>query len=134
MGGTAEAARLAALDRFEILDTGPELLFDSLTALAAKTFDVPIALISLLDSERQWFKSRVGLEVDETAREISFCKYTVQSDDPLIVLDALLDPRFVDGPLVVGSPHIRFYAGAPLRTVDGHRLGALCIIDRLPRA
>ncbi|WP_397401812.1 PAS domain S-box protein [Phenylobacterium sp.] len=134
MDVTAEAARLAALKRFEILDTGPEPLFDSLTTLAAKTFDVPIALISLLDSQRQWFKSRVGLAAEETAGEISFCKYAIQSDEPLIVLDALLDPLFVHGPLVVGSPHIRFYAGAPLRTADGYRLGTLCIIDRLPKA
>ena len=133
MDETTEAARLAVLARFEILDTAPEPLFDSLTDLAARTFDAPIALISLLDADRQWFKSRVGLKSDQTARNISFCQHAIRSDEPLIVLDTHLDPRFSDSPLVVGAPQIRFYAGAPLITPEGHRLGTLCIIDRVPR-
>ena len=130
----SESMRLAALDRFEILDTPAEPLFDSLTDLAAQTFSVPIALISLVDSERQWFKSRVGLDVDHTHRDISFCQHAILSDDVLVVEDAARDARFCDNPLVVGAPNIRFYAGAPLITREGFRLGTLCIIDTVPRA
>ena len=128
-----ELDRLAALAGFEILDTAPEPLFDSLTQLAALTFDTPIALITMVDDHRQWFKSCVGLTVDHTARDISFCQYAIVSDAPLIVLDARLDPRFADTPLVTGPPYIRFYAGAPLTTASGHRLGTLCVIDTVPR-
>jgi len=128
-----ERERLAALERFEILDTPSEPLFDSLTDLAAQTFDVPIALISLVDQERQWFKACVGLDVDHTARNISFCQHAILSDRVFVVLNAAQDERFHDNPLVTGPPDIRFYAGAPLITPDGYRLGTLCIIDTVPR-
>ena len=133
MGDPRETERLAELDRFEVLDTPPEPLFDSLTELAARTFEVPICLISLVDQDRQWFKSRVGLDVESTPRGISFCQHAILSDDVFVVRDASRDERFRENPLVVGSPDIRFYAGAPLITARGHRLGTLCIIDRAPR-
>ena len=133
MADPQELDRLAALNRLEILDTPPEPLFDSLTELAALTFETPIALITMVDNQRQWFKSCIGLDVDHTARSISFCQYAIESDAPLIVLDAKLDRRFTDTPLVTGPPYIRFYAGAPLTTSSGHRLGTLCVIDTAPR-
>ena len=129
-----ESERLAALERFEVLDTPSEPLLDSLTDLAAQTFTAPIALISLVDNERQWFKACVGLDVDHTARDISFCQYTILSDQVFVVLDATQDERFRDNPLVTGPPDIRFYAGAPLITPEGYRLGTLCIIDTAARA
>lgn len=128
-----ELERLAALDRLEVLDTPAEPLFDSLTELAAQTFSVPIALISLVDRERQWFKACVGLDVDHTERNISFCQHAIVSDDVMVVHDAAADERFCKNPLVVGAPGIRFYAGAPLITPEGQRLGTLCIIDTMPR-
>ena len=133
MNNATESGRLAELDRFEVLDTPAEPLFDSLTALAAQTFDTPIALISLVDQERQWFKACIGLDVDHTAREISFCQHAIVSDDVFVVRDAASDARFRDNPLVTGAPDIRFYAGAPLVTPEGHRLGTLCIIDTVAR-
>lgn len=133
MDALIEQERLAALDRFEVLDTPQEPLFDSLTELAAQTFSVPIALISLVDRKRQWFKACIGLDVDHTAREISFCRHAIGSDDVFVVQDATVDERFSSNPLVIGPPAIRFYAGAPLITEDGHRLGTLCIIDTDPR-
>ena len=134
MADLQESDRLKALAGFEILDTPSEPLFDSLTELAAKTFETPIALISLVDDQRQWFKSCIGLDVDHTARDISFCQHAIRSDDALIVLDARLDPLFAANPLVTGPPNIRFYAGAPLITSKGHRLGTLCVIDTVPRS
>ncbi len=134
MNNPLENERVAALNRFEVLDTPPEPLFDSLTELAALTFNTPIALISLVDPERQWFKSCVGLDVDHTARDISFCQHAILSDEVLLVNDALEDERFSDNPLVTGPPHIRFYAGAPLITPEGFRLGTLCVIDTVARA
>ena len=140
MDGNSEHERLVALDRLEILDTAPEPLFDSLTELAARTFETPIALIALLDAHRQWFKASIGLDFAGTARDISFCQrasfcqHAILSDAVFVVLDPTSDPRFADNPLVTGAPFIRFYAGAPLITPEGHRLGTLCVIDTAPRA
>jgi len=129
----SEIARLAALREYGVLDTPPEPAFDRITELAAELFDAPIALVSLVDAERQWFKSTVGLETAETPREHAFCDHTIRTDEVMVVPDAQADGRFRDNPLVVGEPGIRFYAGAPLTTPGGHRLGSLCIIDRRPR-
>lgn len=118
---------------FEILDTAPEDAFDDITKAAAAQFRVPIALISLVDANRQWFKSCIGLTVSETGRDVSFCGHTILNSKPFIIPDALLDERFHDNPLVAGPPHIRFYAGVPLITEGGYALGTLCLIDRQPR-
>ncbi|WP_422365810.1 GAF domain-containing sensor histidine kinase [Pelagibius sp.] len=128
-----EVQRLASLQALDILDTPPEPAFDRVTRLAAQQFDVPIALISLIDPARQWFKSKIGLEVDETPREFSFCQFAIMDDQVMQVPDATVDPRFAQNPLVTGEPHIRFYAGAPLVTEKGFRLGTLCMIDSRPR-
>lgn len=128
-----EQKRLEALTELEILDTTPEESYDQLTTLAAQIAGTPIALISLVDPTRQWFKAKVGLDADETSREISFCGHAVHSSTPFVVQDAALDPRFSDNPLVTGPPHIRFYMGFPLETKEGYRLGTLCVIDRKPR-
>lgn len=127
-----EADRLEALYEYEILDTDPEEIFDDLTKLASYILGVPITLISLVDKDRQWFKSRYGLEASETPRDLSFCAYVVADGKPLIVPNAIEDDRFSDNPLVLGAPHIRFYAGAPLTTPNGEVLGTLCAIDRKP--
>lgn len=132
MGGT-EQGRLEALGRYHILDTQPDERFDRLTRLAAHVFDVPIALITLIDEERQWFKSRVGLTVSETARKIAICAETILRDDVMVVRDALQDARFRDNPLVTGDPEIRFYAGVPLITPDAYPIGTFVLIDRKPR-
>ncbi|WP_269713740.1 PAS domain S-box protein [Caulobacter sp. NIBR2454] len=128
-----EEARLAALLRYDVLDTPAEAAFDDITDLVAQLFEVPIAVVTLLDETRQWFKSCIGLDDSETARDVAFCDHTIRSDDVLVVLDATQDPRFRDNPFVVGDAHIRFYAGAPLITKEGYRLGALCAIDTEPR-
>lgn len=128
-----EAHRLSALDKLKLLDTAPEKRFDRLTRLAARTFDAPIALVSLVDHNRQWFKSRHGMETPETARDISFCGHAILREEPLVIENALNDERFVDNPLVTGTPNIRFYAGAPLHDRQGHRVGTLCVIDHKPR-
>jgi PAS domain S-box-containing protein len=130
---TDEIERLAALRRYEILDTMPEQALDDLTALAGHICDTPIALITLIDEQRQWFKSKLGLSIAETARDISFCGHVIAQSDLFIVPDVMLDERFADSPLVTGDPHVRFYAGAPLVTPDGFRLGTLCVFDRVPR-
>lgn len=129
-----EKQRLATLRSIAILDTAPEERFDRLTRLAKRVFDVPIALVSLVDENRQWFKSRVGLDACETRRDISFCGHAILGDGPFIIDDALQDERFADNPLVTGEPGIRFYAGMPLRYLNGAKLGTLCIIDREPRS
>ena len=128
-----ETERLAALASYQVLDTQAEPGFDGLTKLAAHLLDVPIALVSIVAGDRQWFKSSFGVEAAETAREVSFCGHVVAGGMPLIVTDASTDPRFANNPFVAGAPHIRFYAGIPLRTPDGHVLGTLCALDYRPR-
>jgi anti-sigma regulatory factor (Ser/Thr protein kinase) len=129
-----ETARLAALRRYRILDTDPERAFDDLTLLASQLCGVPIAAITLIDDDRQWFKSRIGLSLSETARNVSFCTHAIQTPNEIMVVPNVLeDRRFVNNPFVVGDPLIRFYAGAPLVTEDGHALGTLCVIDKVPR-
>ncbi|AWN42314.1 GAF domain-containing protein [Methylobacterium durans] len=130
---TNETARLAALRRLQVLDTPPEPSFDRLVEIARSVFGVPIALVSLIDSDRQWFKAKCGLAVSETHRDLAFCNYTILHDTVLAVPDARRDPTFANNPLVTGEPHIRFYAGAPLITAPGIRLGSLCVIDTKPR-
>ena len=128
-----EDERLAALERYQIMDTHSEQAFDALTRIAAMVCDVPIAIITLIDGRRQWFKSVIGLDLTETPREVSFCAHALQSQAMLEIPDASSDARFADNPLVVGRPGIRFYAGAPLITPDKLALGSLCVIDKRPR-
>jgi signal transduction histidine kinase len=128
-----ETERLAALQALDLLDTPAEARFDRLTRLAARLFGVPIVLVTLVDRERQWFKSRHGLDLGETGRNVSFCGHAILQAEPFIVPDAAQDPRFADNPLVVGTPFIRFYAGMPVASPDGYRVGTLCLIDRQPR-
>lgn len=116
-----------------VLDTPPEAIFDHITRLAAMTFGVPTAVVSLVDADRQWFKSRVGLDATETGRDVAFCDYAIRQEGVMVVLDATADPRFCNNPLVAGALGIRFYAGAPLRHASGARLGTLCIIGYEPR-
>lgn len=128
-----EPARLRALRRYEVLDTEPEPAFDDITSLAAQVCKAPMALISLVDAERQWFKSRKGFDRTETPRDISFCTHAILHREPFVVKDALTDPRFATTPLVTAEPWFRFYAGVPLVTSDGHAIGTLCVADRVPR-
>jgi diguanylate cyclase (GGDEF)-like protein len=129
-----EQIRLQTLRSLNLLDTPPEERFDRLTRMAKRLFGVPIVLVSLVDQNRQWFKSNVGLEVSETSRDISFCGHAILGEEVFIVPDALADERFADNPLVLNEPHIRFYAGALLRGPDGRKLGTLCVIDHQPRS
>lgn len=128
-----EKKRLKILWQYEVLDTVPEEIFDDLTELAARICDAPIALISLVDENRQWFKAKVGVSVKETSRDISFCAHALMQQGLFIVPDATKDERFARNPLVTSEPRIRFYAGAPLITPDGHALGTLCVIDKVSR-
>jgi len=129
-----ERERLQALRDADILDTPPEADFDALTRIAAAICGTPIALVSLLDADRQWYKSRVGLAETQTSRDDSFCAHAILEPDLMEVADAQADSRFADNPHVIGRPHVRFYAATPLRTADGHVLGALCVIDHVPRS
>jgi DNA-binding response OmpR family regulator len=128
-----EERRLAALRRIGILDTEPEERFDRLTRLAAALFDVPIALVSLVDRDRQWLKSHHGLDVSETPREVSFCAHAILDREVIVVPDSLLDPRFADNPVVTGESRVRFYAGCPLILPGGSCAGTLCLVDTRPR-
>ena len=128
-----EAERLELLHALQLLDTEPEPIFDRLTRLLAHSLQTPIALFTLIDADRQWFKSRVGLELSETPRDQAFCAHAILSTEPMVVSDAFQDPRFASNPLVLGAPHIRFYAGVPIRSASGLPLGALCAIDTRPR-
>lgn len=128
-----ERSRLAGLRALHILDTQPEAPFDRITALACSIYSAPIALVSLVDENRQWFKSRCGLDVEQTPRKVSFCSDAIRQNRPFIIRDTLVDPRYRDNPLVTGPPNIRFYAGAPLAARNGLNVGTLCIIDKQPR-
>ncbi len=128
-----EPGRLAALQRYELLDTPKEAAFDRITSLVKTVLSVPICAVSLIDSDRQWFKSCVGLDIDGTGRNISFCTHTIKTRVPMNIPDAAVDVRFADNPLVTGAPYIRSYLGVPLSSPDGYNLGSLCAIDTRPR-
>lgn len=128
-----EPHRTAALDSLNLLDTAPEADFDQIVRIGRSLFGVQMCLVSLVDRNRQWFKARVGLDAAETPRDISFCGHAILTPDVLVVRNALDDERFRDNPLVSGAPHIRFYAGAPIRLPNGYTIGTLCIIDPSPR-
>ena len=129
-----EAARLRSLSEYRILGTKPEQAFDNITMMASEVCQAPIALISIIDEKRQWFKSRVGLDAPQTNRDISFCAHTILDSKPMVIEDALFDEKFKDNPLVQKEPHIRLYAGFPLKTDINHRIGTLCVIDRIPKS
>lgn len=131
---TDEGGRQAALNRYEVLDTPGEAAFDRITQLVKTVLNVPIATVTLVDADRQWFKSCVGMDITETAREISFCTHTIQQREPLHIPDAEADARFAESPLVTGKPFIRAYLGVPLSTPDGYNVGSLCAIDTAARA
>jgi len=133
VASSQEAARVAALDRYAILDTEPEQTFDDIVVLAAYVCKTPIAMLSLVDDRRQWFKSKVGVQIRETPRDTSFCAHAIQQEDLFIVPDTLKDPRFRENPMVMGEPYIRFYTGARIINEEGFGLGTLCVIDRQSR-
>ena len=128
-----ERNRLETLRALNLLDTAPEERFDRLTRMARRMFGVPISLVSLIDANRQWYKSNQGMDASETPRDISFCGHAILGDDILLIPDTSLDDRFSDNPMVVDNPNIRFYAGCPLTVLNGSKIGTLCIIDREPR-
>lgn len=128
-----EERRLLALRNLALLDSAPEREFDALAALASEMLGCPIAALTVIDRDRQWFKARYGVEVQQTPRDAAFCAYTIREPQPFVVPDATRDERFFDNPLVCGPPHIRFYAGAPLVLPDGWIVGSLCLIDSVPR-
>jgi GAF domain-containing protein len=128
-----EPERMATLRSYQILDTPPEDVFNDIVTMAAYICGTPIAMISLVDSNRQWFKAKVGLTATETARDVAFCAHAIMQEDLFVVPDAIVDERFALNPLVTTDPKIRFYAGAPLLSADRHAIGTLCVIDRVPR-
>lgn len=128
-----EARRLAALQATRLLDSPPEEVFDRVTWLASQVSDCPMAVLTLLTARRQWFKSRIGVDVHETPREVAFCSHAIMEEGLFVVEDARNDPRFAANPLVTGAPYIRFYAGYPVRDAHGLPLGSLCVLDREPR-
>jgi GAF domain-containing protein len=128
-----EDERLAALQRYQVLDTPPEQAFDELAFLAGTICGTPVALITFVDADRQWFKARIGISTSETPRDVAFCARTILGRDLMVITDTHQDCRFRDNPLVTGAPYIRFYAGAPLRTAEEMALGSLCVIDYVPR-
>jgi diguanylate cyclase (GGDEF)-like protein len=128
-----EGGRLAAVKRYEILDTAPEAPFERITGLVKAVMNVPMASVSIIDADRQWLKSCVGMADGDTPREITFCTHTIQSREPMVIADAAADPRFSENPLVTGPPHIASYLGVPLATPDGYNLGSLCALDTKPR-
>lgn len=129
-----EAQRLQTLRLFDVLDSEPERAFDDITAVSTSIFETPICLITLVDENRQWFKSAHGLDIDETERDVAFCSHAIHSDETFVVEDARFDFRFSDNPLVEDEPRIRFYAGAPLTVAEDIRIGTLCVIDTTPRS
>ena len=128
-----EQERLAAVDRYDVLDTPREEAFDRITRLTRKVFQVPIAVVNIIDAHRTWHKSCYGVEGQQQPREHAFCNHTIRQNTPMIVPDAMLDPRFMENPYVVSKPGVRFYAGVPLQTRDGYNIGSLCIVDGKPR-
>ena len=128
-----EPERLQRLLSYEALDTPAESDYDDFTVLASRLMNAPIALISLVDADRQWFKSNIGLDVDSTAREVAFCAHAILDTDIFVVEDATADERFAGNPLVCGHPNVRFYAGCPLISPDGYAIGTLCVMDHAPR-
>jgi GAF domain-containing protein len=130
----SESKRLKVLWQYDVLDTVPEEVFDDLTELAARICEAPVAMISLVDEDRQWFKSKVGVTMNETSRDVSFCAHAIRQEGLFIIADATKDQRFAHNPLVISDPKIRFYAGAPLITPDGYALGTLCVLDKVPRS
>ena len=128
-----ELERLKALYYYKILDTAHEEVFDRIVALAARIFNVPVALLTLIDDERQWFKAQFGVEINETSRDTALCSHTILSGKTLVVADTTTDPRFDLNPVVMNEPNLRFYAGAPLRTPEGYILGTICILDKQTR-
>ena len=128
-----EAKRIKVLWQYDVLDSVPEEVFDELADLAGLICGAPIALISLVDENRQWFKAKIGLTINETSRDVSLCAHAILQDELFIIADATRDKRFKNNPLVTAGPKIRFYAGMPLITPDGHAIGTLCVIDKVPR-